>query len=487
MDELSRYRAAVGKLDALIDPIGPANHSLPAIWARAAAKLDRARAFLAYLGTPQDTFPIVHVTGTSGKGSTCAAITAILTKAGYRAGMSTSPYLQVATEKLQIGDRLIAPDAFADLVDELLAAAESWRRRARLDRSLTYGELWMALTASWFAQQQVEIGIIEVGAGGRFDVTNLVRPIVTVVTSVGLDHTATLGPTIEQIAWHKAGIFKPGVAAVTAAADATALAVLRREAVALGIPLTEINPERSVAIVEGDRAGTGSEWQLVDSQGGAQSRVYSSRQPGRYQAVNGAVALAVVRLLEDRGFPSSDLAIRHGLAAARMPGRGEWMPTRSGPAMLIDAAHNPDKIRALVSTLQRLLESRNGRQVQPVLLTGALSGKDAPAMIEHLRASVSAVVTTSVGVTGKQPLSAKAMAQVVQNVGFEGPIIANGDPERALEIAMDLARDRDVPVLVTGSLYLGGRIRGHWYRDEEILRQQTPWPAAATRSVAPAQ
>lgn len=475
MGELSRYCSAVARLDALIDPVGPADHSLPAVWARAAIKLERARAFLGYLGNPQDTFPIVHVTGTSGKGSTCAAIASVLTETGYRVGLATSPYLQVATEKLQIGDRLIAPDAFADLVDELLSTAESWRQRERLNRPLTYGEIWMALTATWFAQQRVDLGIIEVGAGGRFDVTNLVRPIVTVVTSVGLDHTATLGPTIEQIAWHKAGIFKPGVAAVTAAADPAALAVLRREAAAMRVPLTEIDPERSVAIAAGDPAGTGTEWHLVDAEGRAQSGVYRSRQPGRYQAVNGAVALAVARLLEDRGFHLPASALKDGLAAARMPGRGEWMPTTTGPAVLIDAAHNPDKIRALVSSLPRLLESRFGEHSRPVLLTGALSGKDAPAMIEQLHASISAVVTTSVGVTGKQPLSADAMAHVVQNGGFEGPIIANGDPERALEIAMELAKDRDVPVLVTGSLYLGGRIRGHWYRDEDILRQRTPW------------
>lgn len=478
MDELAAYRAAAARLDALIDPVGPADHSLPAIWARAAAKLERARAFLAYLGNPQDTFPIVHVTGTSGKGSTCAAIASILSAAGYHAGLATSPYLQVATEKLQLGDDLIAVDAFASLVDELLAAADSWQRRARLDRPLTYGEVWMALTATWFARERAEIAVIEVGAGGRFDVSNLVRPIVTVVTSVGLDHTATLGPTIDHIAWHKAGIFKTGAAAVTAATDPAALAVLRQEAGALGTPLTEIDPERSLTIVGGDQDRPGIDWQLVDGDGRPQSRVYHSRQPGRYQAVNGTVALAVAHRLEDRGFQIPESAIAKGLASARMPGRSEWMPTSSGPAVLLDAAHNPDKIGALVASLPRLIESRTGGGALPVLLAGALSGKDAPAMIEQLGASVSAVVTTSAGVTGKLPLPADAMARVVGDSGFPGPVIAEGDPQGALTLAMELARERGVPVLVTGSLYLVGRVRGRWYRDDDILRQRTPWPAS---------
>ena len=139
-DDLDRYWAAAARLDTLIDPVGPGDRSLPAIWARAAAKLERARAFLAFLGDPQDRFPIVHVTGTSGKGSTGAAIAAVLSHAGFRTGLATSPFLQVATEKLQIGERLIAPGAFASLVDDVLEAAGRWQRQAPRERSLGHGE-----------------------------------------------------------------------------------------------------------------------------------------------------------------------------------------------------------------------------------------------------------------------------------------------------------------------------------------------------------
>jgi dihydrofolate synthase/folylpolyglutamate synthase len=474
-DELDRYFVAAARLDALIDPAGPADRSLAAVTARAAAKLERARAFLGFLGNPQDTFPIVHVTGTSGKGSTCAAIASILTHAGYRVGLATSPYLQVATEKVQIGERLIAPGAFAALVDELLEAAESWSRRARLNRPVSYGEVWTALMATWFARERVDLAVVEVGAGGRFDVTNLVRPLVTVVTSVGLDHTGTLGPTIEQIAWHKAGIFKPTAAAVTAAADPTALAVLRGEAESLGVALTEIDPERSVRVLESSSAG--AVWHLVDAKGRPQSPLLRTNVPGRYQAVNGATALTVVRLLDAHGFAVPDRAVESGLSAARLPGRGERMPVVAGPGVLVDVAHNPDKVRALVSSLPHEFKDEGGVAARPVLLTGALASKDVRAMLEIVTPVASAVVTTSVGVTGKHPLAAEAMARLATETGFGGPVIAEPDPVRALETALRWAHELGVPVLATGSLFLAGRVREHWYRGEDILRQRTPWPA----------
>lgn len=474
--ESEPYWTAAARLDSLIDQTGPADRSLPAVWARAADKLGRARAFLDYLGNPQDRFPIVHVTGTSGKGSTCAAIASVLTRGGYRTGLATSPYLQVATEKLQIDGRLIGPTPFADLVARVLESAAAWERQSAAEQSLSYGEVWVAMMATWFAEQQVDIGVIEVGAGGRFDVTNVVRPLVTAVTSVGLDHTATLGPTVEQIAWHKAGIFKPGATAVTAATEPAALAVLAAEATAVGVDLIRIDPLRSVVVHASGAAG--SSWSLVDEAGQAVPPDVRSDAPGRHHVVNGAVALTVLRVLRRHGFDVDDGAVVAGLAEARLPGRGERMPTRSGPAVLIDAAHNPDKVRALVASLPDVLPE--SRQVPPVLLTGSLGGKDVAAMLRTLLPAVSAVVTTSVGVTGKDPIAAAALARTVNEAGFLGIVQAENDPVAALELALTWAAERHGAVLVTGSLYLAGAVRGRWYGANDILRQQTPWPVPDT-------
>ncbi len=191
-------------------------------------RLARTRRFLDVLGDPFARFPIVHVGGTSGKGSTATAIASILDAAGYKVGMHTSPYLQVATEKLWVGGELIGPGEFADRVDEVFAEYDSWLRAG--GEVLTYGEFWVALVARHLAHESVDIGVIEVGAGGRFDLTNVVMPVVSVVTSIGLDHTVTLGPTLGEIAWHKAGIIKAGAAAITGAVGAESLSPIEAEA-----------------------------------------------------------------------------------------------------------------------------------------------------------------------------------------------------------------------------------------------------------------
>ncbi|GIW03688.1 MAG: hypothetical protein KatS3mg059_0308 [Thermomicrobiales bacterium] len=270
---VERYHHAVARLNALIDPEHQRSATLAEVRARAERRLARLRAFLAFLGNPHQRFPVIHVGGTSGKGSTATAIAAVLTAAGYRTGLHLSPYLQVATEKLQLNGQLIAPGAFADLVTETLAAADAWS--ARSGERLSYGEAWFALLATSFATEQVDMAVIEVGAGGRFDLTNVVQPVVSVITSVGLDHMDTLGPTIRDIAWHKAGIIKPGAPVVTPVRDPEALGPILDEA-----------------------RLTGSEVIHVLSTGPAPS----SGMAGAFQHVNTATAVATIRALIRQGY-----------------------------------------------------------------------------------------------------------------------------------------------------------------------------------------
>ena len=192
---------------------------------RAVRRLERTRLILDALSRPQDAYATIHVTGTSGKGSTSAGIAAMLTAAGYRTGLRTSPYLQVATEKLQISHRLIDASSFARAVDDVFEVA------TRLGLApLVYTEAWAAISYLWFAQRQVDIAVIEVGAGGRFDTTNVITPEVSVITSVGLDHVVSLGPTLADIAWHKAGIIKRHRPVVVGNLRPEALSVVNHEA-----------------------------------------------------------------------------------------------------------------------------------------------------------------------------------------------------------------------------------------------------------------
>ncbi|MCA9860955.1 MAG: hypothetical protein KC438_14595, partial [Thermomicrobiales bacterium] len=232
---LRRYQQALDRTERLgtgeaLDP------SIATFQQRAEFRLDRLREMLTVLGNPLAATPIVHVAGTSGKGSTAAAIASILTSAGYRTGLHTSPYLQVATEKLQIDREMIEATEFANLVDSTLDTLEGEGFHP------SYGQLWMAMVLSWLEHERVDIAVIEVGAGGRFDLSNVVHPMISVITEIGYDHMDTLGSTIEEIAWHKAGIIEPFTPVVAALGNRAALKVVAGEASKQGADVHRVIP-----------------------------------------------------------------------------------------------------------------------------------------------------------------------------------------------------------------------------------------------------
>ncbi|HEV2125956.1 MAG TPA: Mur ligase family protein, partial [Chloroflexota bacterium] len=253
------------------------------IRARAVERMARLRAFLEHLGNPHLQYQTIHIGGTSGKGSTTSLVASILTAAGYRAGSHVSPYLQVATEKLQINGQIAPATRYAALVHDMAQEVERWEALGH--PRPTYGEFWVAMTFLYFAQEAVDIAVIEVGAGGRFDLTNVVQPAVAAITSIGYDHMVTLGNTLPEIAWHKAGILKPGAAAVTAVTSEEALPVIQEEAVRVGADLQIVRPGEAFRDVETDRDGT----TFLDVPSGRRMRVNLS---GTFQAANGALAAA---------------------------------------------------------------------------------------------------------------------------------------------------------------------------------------------------
>lgn len=466
---LRRYREAVAKTDALIERTpAPLGKSLPEIRQRAEMRLDRLRRFLAHLGDPHLRYPVVHVGGTSGKGSTSTAIAAMLTAAGYRTGLHTSPYLQVATEKLQIDGCLIAGDHFADLVDELIATAAAWTAGA--GAALTYGEFWVALVAVAFAREPVDVAVIEVGAGGRFDMTNLVQPAVSVITSIGLDHTVTLGPTIAQIAWHKAGIVKSGAPVVTAVGDPVGLRPILAEAAATGSDVIRVLPGETFDILPADAFGV--TWRELDAQG-RPGPALTTALPGRFQATNAATAVAAVRALGRHGLDVPLAAIRDGLARARIPGRCEIV--QPVPRVILDGAHNPDKVAALAAELPQLAARPPGGRL--IAVVGMLESKEHGAMLRLIAPAVDELIVTTPGVLAKPGAQAEMLAAAARAVGFGGAVMAIDPPAMALEQALQRAdAARGDVVLVTGSLYLVGALRARWHPNDAVLLERTPWP-----------
>ncbi len=329
------------------------------------------------LGDPLSATPIVHVAGTSGKGSTATAIASILTAAGYRTGLHTSPYLQVATEKLQIDRELIGGDDFARLVDSTLDPLE----KAGFQPS--YGQLWMAMALRWFEQERVDVAVIEVGAGGRFDLSNVVHPLVSVITEIGFDHTDTLGHTIEEIAWHKAGIIEPATPVVAAVSDRTALQVIAGEAHTQGSDLHRVIPT-----------------------------------PGDFRRTNEATARLAVEQL-DFDIETADIA--EGLAHARLPGRTETV--QAHPLVILDGAHNSQKIASLADWFMRAYP-----HAKPVILAGFLESKDARAMLQALTPLASSLVLTEPHIEDKPPASANHLAEIVRELAFEGTVQIDPEP-----------------------------------------------------------
>ncbi len=412
-------------------------------------RLIHTRKLLTTFGDPQHRVPMIHVTGTSGKGSVSAMVAAVLTRAGYRVGLRTSPYVQVATEKLQIGPTLIDAGSLDTLSARVVSAHEGQMAHGGRSSRLRYNEAWTVMTMLWFFEERVDLGIVEVGAGGRFDSTNVFDPVVSIITTIGRDHTSSLGPGIADIAWHKAGIIKSGSTAVVGAVPAEAWHVIRSEASTVGARVVE--------------APVPPQWEGL-------------RPPsmvGAFQQSNAGITAAAIATLRERGWAVPNAALEEGLTSARMPARLELMPVADGPLVWIDGAHNEDKVSALRS--EGAFVSDDGRL--PVTVVGIMKSKDAAVIARGISAISAAIVATEPRVTGKTSLPARELADAFRAAGFTGVLITEPDPVLALSVAESMARTRKSHVLATGSLYLAGQLRRRWYPDADIVRQRTPWPA----------
>ena len=475
---LDRFHEAVARVDALIERDNTPHDKAPEeIRARATMRLARMRDFLRFLGDPHLRYPVIHVTGTSGKGSTSTAIARILEAAGFRVGLHTSPYLQTPTEKLQIDGHLIAPYAFCTLVETVLAEHDRWVDEG--NEQLTYGEIWVAMVTMSFADAPVDVGVIEVGAGGRFDLTNIVRPTVSVITSVGIDHVITLGDTIEEIAWHKAGIIKAGAPVVTAVTDPRALNAIFAEASLGDVPVIRVLEGETWKRVATDRSSSGNQWRdLTD--GGIDAPLPAP--PGAYQAGNAAIAVAAVRAFaEQTGGTVSIDAIRAGLTATRIPGRYEVIDRPGEPTVILDGAHNPQKVAALMADIGPSARAA-GRRL--IVVLGALEAKQIDELAELIAPWANTIVATSPRVLAKAGAETAALAKAISASGFAGMIVPVPVPLDAIARAIDIAGSGpEAIVLVTGSLYLLGNIRGRWYPDDEITLSGTPWPRSEAGSL----
>ncbi len=310
--------------------------------------LDRIKRLLQDLGNPHDSVPLIHVAGTNGKGSVCAYLSAILTEAGYRVGRYTSPHLVDWTERICVND---SPISEAALQEVLIQVQEAIDKAAP---SPTQFEVITAAAWLYFAQQQVDVAVMEVGLGGRLDATNVCdRPLVTVITSISWEHWQRLGPTLADIAGEKAGILKSGCPAIVGLLPQEAKAVVDRRIAELNCPALFPAPATPIAMQPG--------W--VQTQGLS----YPLPLPGEAQLINSALAVATVETLRQQGWQISNEATAQGMAKTQWPGRLQWV-IRDNRPLLIDGAHNA----AAAQILRHYVTSLNSPETVPNIPEGAL-------------------------------------------------------------------------------------------------------------------
>ena len=411
--------------------------------------LGRTRAILRELGDPQLGVRGALVAGTNGKGSVLALAGSALRAAGHRVGETPKPHLVTYRERLQVDGRPVDPATFARLVAEVLPVAD---RVARRHGQPTEFEVLTAVVFRWFAEQGLDVALVEVGLGGRLDATHAWDGGVAAITNVDLDHTDRLGSTIAAIAREKAAIIERGDVAVTGATG-EALAVVRRRASRLGVPLTVAEP---APLLGWDRDGISVRLPRI-----AEVRVGLR---GRHQAANVAIADAVLDALETAGIAAADeTARRTGYATARWPGRLELLEV-AGRDVLLDGAHNPAGAAALGVALDDL---RPHLAPGPMtLLTATMADKDVDGVIAGLRRSQALagarVICTAVELPRAMPAAALA-ERWAAGTGLR-PLVEPSIPA-ALERALASA---DGPVVVAGSLYLVGEVRGLLVDDPDL-------------------
>lgn len=381
--------------------------------------LERMQRLLRALGDPLGALPVVHLAGTNGKGSTAATIAAALRAAGHRVGLYTSPHLERFNERIEIVGQPIDDDELGALLDEVLSA----------DEKATFFEVATAVAFLAFGRHELDVAVVETGLGGRLDATNVVRPRLTVLTSIARDHASVLGETLAEIAGEKAGIIKAGVPVVAALpADASVREVLVQRAAASAAPL----------LLEGrDFHGEpDDEGRLIFTSSAGRTSGLELALAGRHQLQNAALALAALEQLAGLGLPTSLAQRRGALATVRWPGRLE----RRG-RFLLDCAHNPAGVAALVASLSPA-EPR-------VLLFAALADKEAEAMLHGLRPLARRALFTCVD-------SPRALPPAQLAALWQGDARLAKNPRQALEMLDD---GSDTTVLVCGSAYLVGEVR----------------------------
>lgn len=444
---LSSYTEALNYLNSLI------NYERKPLDKDSANALDltRPQQLADFVGSPQNAYPAIHIAGTKGKGSVAAMTASCLRAAGYRVGLYTSPHLQDFRERIRVltpddADGRIPEDGFVKVVDEMKTAVSHIP-------AATWFEVVTISALLYFAQQQVDIAVVETGLGGRFDATRVVNPLVCVITSLSLDHTDLLGNTLAEIAFEKAGIMKPNVPVVIAPQKEEALAKLVEIAAERRSPLTAVSAQWRY---HGERQNN-SQTLIIDQSPAPDFIPNHAHFPlaldGDHQLQNGVVALAALAVIRERFAALTETAVHQGLSDLVWNGRLQTIHhAENSPTFLVDCAHNPDSVARLVTALQN-----NYSYQRLILIFGAPADKNVSAMLAQLVPL--ADLTIAAAANHPRATAPAILAQTVRDL--DGRVIEAPSATAALTIAWENATPTDL-ICATGSIIFVGDLLNQW-------------------------
>lgn len=405
--------------------------------------LSRMVQFMALLGEPQDDFPSLHIAGSKGKGSVSAFCASALQQAGYQVGLYTSPHLRDFEERIQINQEPIARDTLVDLVDEIKPVVSQIH-------GLTTFEIMTGLAFLYFARAEVDIAVIEVGLGGRLDATNIINPLVSVITSLYLDHTSILGDTLAQIAAEKGGIIKSGIPVICAPQENEALEVLGRIAEENSAPLVEVAREYSSTLLDRKLEGQVFEIRKEKEQ---LSVVLTIPLLGEYQITNAVLAYAALEELRVQGIAISAEHITRGFREVIWPARFELL--RKEPPVIVDSAHNPASMGKLRETIDDFFPD-----LPLVLVFGISEDKQLDGMLEEILPRTSILITTQ----ADHPRAMDPEDLAHRAGGYKCRIEVIPDVGEALKRGLSLV-EKEGLLVVTGSIFVAASARIAWLED----------------------
>ena len=408
--------------------------------------LERMTTILNTFGNPEKNYPCLHVAGTNGKGSVSAIIASILNAAGYKTGLYTSPHLSSLRERFRIGNTMISEEELSEQI---------WRIRDFLEKGyeLSYFEFTTAIAMVWFAEQGTDLAIFETGLGGRLDATNILIPIVSVITNISLEHQSFLGSSISEIAREKAGIIKKGVPMITGVREQPALSVILNRCLELNAPVWIIG--RDFDVEEHGNSGIDYRGEFFKING------LDLALKGKHQATNAGLAIAACERVIEQGFRVTDTVVRNGCRSVYWPGRGELL--RGSCRVLLDGAHNLGGIGSLKDLLGRLntIPKDKERNLHSLLWACSDEGgdKDFVAMLRQISSLFGQIIIT-------EPPGPRVPVTLGRWKGSNIPedVILEQNWQKALNKALSGCGKEDL-LCVAGSLYLVGAVR------EELIQK----------------